>query len=326
MRAAILVVAALLAVPVLGAAPALAKAQTWTVIVGGGDRAAVSANAFFPRTLRISVGDTIRWQFRGFHAVTFLSGEQPLPITVQEGKAMFFNPQVFFPVGPVTYDGAGLRNSGTPPEDPKEAAKYRYALTFTKAGTYQYYCAVHGPAMSATIVVTERATGSPSSALKSGERALRAAIKTGEAAYARYRAERTGAAVTIPMIGDARGGFSIIAFPKPITVSRGTTVTWVMRDPFEIHTVTFLAGAKVPDFVVAQPQKQGPPKLLVNPKAAVPAGGATYAGGFANSGILQPAGIPGTPPGRYSLTFTKPGRYEYVCIVHPEMRSAVIVK
>ncbi len=47
-----------------------------------------------------------------------------------------------------------------------------------------------------------------------------------------------------------------------------------------------------------------------------------------NSGILFPPGIPGNPPTSFSLTFTQPGRYSYVCVVHPlsGMFDTVIVK
>jgi len=44
----------------------------WTVIVGGATAdTSIYANAFFPRTIEIGVGDTVTWTFEGFHNVVF---------------------------------------------------------------------------------------------------------------------------------------------------------------------------------------------------------------------------------------------------------------
>ena len=53
---------------------------------------------------------------------------------------------------------------------------------------------------------------------------------------------------------------------------------------------------------------------------AGPAGGDTYTGqGYVNSGIMGP----GTP---FALRFDAPaGSYEYLCLVHPEMKGRVTV-
>lgn len=311
-------------------APASA-ARTWTVIAGGGTKdLAVISNAFHPRSIEIAVGDTVRWQFQGFHNVAFTSGQQPPMLEVHEGDKIYVNPRVAFPAGGKTYAGEGYQNSGVPPDDPAMAAKFGYALTFTKAGTYQYLCIVHGPAMAGTVVVKGSAMGSPAAVARAGRAEQARTIRAGQVAWAAYKTERQGATVVAPMIGDARGGWSTLRFtPRPLVISPGATVTWVMRDPFEIHTVTFLGGTPAPEFILPQPQAQGPPKILLNPKVTTPAGGKTYDGmGYVNSGILYPPGAPDPLPKSYSLTFTKPGQYAYVCVVHIRegMVSTVIVK
>jgi hypothetical protein len=94
--------------------PRAVAATTWTVIVGGHPPDnSVYENGFYPRELTIQVGDAVTWQFEGFYNVAFLSGAAQLPFAVKGGD-MFANPQVFFPAGGTTYDGAGFRNSGTP--------------------------------------------------------------------------------------------------------------------------------------------------------------------------------------------------------------------
>lgn len=50
-----------------------------------------------------------------------------------------------------TYDGTGFRNSGIVLSFPPQL--YQYKLTFSKPGTYEYFCLVH-PEMQGTVTVT----------------------------------------------------------------------------------------------------------------------------------------------------------------------------
>jgi plastocyanin len=66
---------------------------------------------------------------------------------------------------------------------------------------------------------------------------------------------------------------------------------------------------------------------VFNPKVAFPSGRHTYNGtGFVSSGILalnapQNSKVPPT----YRLTFTRPGTYQYDCLVHPNMEGSITV-
>ena len=106
-------------------------------------------------------------------------------------------------------------------------------------------------------------------------------------------------------------------FPRTITINAGDTITWT-KNTLLPHTVHFLASARSPDLII--PQKDG--KLVFNPVVFNPQGGKTYAGtGIAASGFLpEQKGL------QYSLTFTKPGRYTYVCAIHPGMVGTVVVQ
>jgi len=321
----VVLVALLTAMP---APAARAAAQKWTVIAGGATKDfSVVSNAYHPRVVDIAVGDTVTWLIEWFHNVTFLGSQAYPSIDVKEGDKTYLNPRVFFPVGGNTYDGTEFVNSGAPPQYPKHAA---YSLTFTKAGQYAYVCTIHGPGMGGTINVKDRASSTPAAVLRQARVDQAATIKAGQATLASLKAERKGGAVTVPMTGDLKKGYTVLRFtPAPLVVTRGATVTWTMRDPFEIHTITFTSGQKPPDFFTAEPQSQGPPKLLLNPKAAAPIMTKTYTGtGYLNSGILFPPGVPGNPPTSYSLTLARPGRYEYWCLVHvPEgMKGTIIVR
>lgn len=172
--------------------------------------------------------------------------------------------------------------------------------------------------MGGTVVVKDQVSGSPAAATRRGQAELSTTLKAGQAAWAKLTPQTQGKTVIVPLIGNIKTGYTINRFTrKPLVITRGTTVTWQMRDPFEIHTVTFTSGAKPAEFVAPQPQPGGPPKLLAAPEAVQRTSETSYDGtGYANSGILFAPGAPGNPPTSYSLTFTKPGQYTYYCLVH----------
>ena len=117
-----------------------AAATGWTVIVGGQTPdVSVYANGFFPRELTIHTGDTVTWQFAGFHNVSFMSGGAAPLFAIKDGNSYYANPQAFLPAGGSTYDGTGFRGSGVPPSE----RPFSYSLTFTKAGRYEYACTLH---------------------------------------------------------------------------------------------------------------------------------------------------------------------------------------
>jgi hypothetical protein len=65
------------------------------------------------------------------------------------------------------------------------------------------------------------------------------------------------------------------------------------------------------------------PKGLLNPKAMTPTNTTRYDGtGYVNSGLLFPPGNAGKLPSSFSLTFTKPGRFDYWCLEHAEAQCA----
>jgi uncharacterized protein (TIGR03118 family) len=102
--------------------------------------------------------------------------------------------------------------------------------------------------------------------------------------------------------------------PDPLTIHTDDTVVWTQMNFMMIHTVTFpVAGQPIPDFIL--------PNFSINPVAAAPAGGSVYNGtDFFSSGVLSPGQ-------NYTLTFTNPGTYDYLCLIHDEMgmKGKVIV-
>ncbi len=71
--------------------------------------------------------------------------------------------------------------------------------------------------------------------------------------------------------------------------------------------------------------KNGESTLAINPQIAFPSGGSTYDGtGYVNSGLLFMLAGKNTPP-IYKLTFTRPGTYEYDCLLHKGMDGTITV-
>jgi plastocyanin len=83
-----------------------------------------------------------------------------------------------------------------------------------------------------------------------------------------------------------------------------------------VHTVTFVSGGQVPPVVAPEGN------IVIQPAAtAYPSGGPNYDGtGFVNSGLLEGKGK------TFSLTFTKAGTYDYICLLHPGMGGQVAVQ
>jgi plastocyanin len=126
--------------------------------------------------------------------------------------------------------------------------------------------------------------------------------------------------VVVAGVGDGFGA-SVLAFVNgDRSVKRGDTVVWANADPFEIHTVTFPgAGAQPPEFIEPRPQAGGPPALVIPANVAMPVGGDTFTGAYANSGIVGVGG-------GYALRFdAAPGTYNYLCVIHPWMTGTITV-
>jgi plastocyanin len=311
-----------------GSGTAQSSPATWKVAIGGETPDhGIQAQVFAPSTITIHAGDTVTWTMAALfdHTVSFLSGAKPPnPVVPQPGGKFLFNPLVTAPQGGETYDGKGVASSGF------LHLKGNYALTFTKPGRYAYLCLLHR-GMTGTVVVLPPGKKLPAAQAdldRLGARQVQGALAAGRSLLTgtKWSAIKgaKGTAYISPMVGTLPGAASVIRFvPEALTIKVGDTVQWVMRDPIELHTITFSGGDQPPDLVTPEPQPQGPPKLYFTPKTVVRIGGtAQVGGGFNNSGFMA-FDAPG--PRTYSLTFTRPGTYTYWCVVHvPQGMKGVI--
>lgn len=321
--------------PLISSVSPAHAASTWTVRAGSSkDSQALQALLFLPKEITINEGDSVQWALGAAdHTIYFPAGKK-LPDLIVPGKMkgeLLWNPVVFLPSPAKTYDGSAPLSGGVlNGEDPK--APKTYAVSFTKAGTYKYVCVFH-PGMEGTITVQAAGGAYPKTQAQYDQIAVQEAQASLAKAQELMNSDKpvvTGApgkrTYTLNMIGSMKDMATFYRFPaQRLEINRGDTVTWAMKDPTEVHTVTF--GAKEPfEPVTMKPQPQGPPLFLVNPKAITPAGGKVHRGsGFYNSGFMLTQG-PGVRS--YSLTFTKSGTYEYICSIHAflGMKAAIVVK
>ena len=302
---------------------------TWKVAIGGETPDhRLQAQLFAPSTITIDAGDTVTWTMAAAfdHTVTFLSGSRPPDLFIPENdRKLLFNPLVALPQGLKTYAGKGIANSGVLMGRDKT-----YSLTFTKPGSYAYLCMLH-PGMTGTVVVQPAGSPLPMNQAaydKKGAQQVATAIARGQALLASTKVTKSkgakGTVYTSPMVGSLPSHASVIGFvPEAINIKAGDTVRWVLKDPIELHTVTFSGTEPTPEFVLAEPQPKGPPKLYFNSKGVYPAGGPVHKGaGSYNSGFMN---LSSRGPTTYSLTFTKPGTYTYWCVVHvPQGMKGVV--
>ena len=362
---------ALLAVTAVAALglPAAAEAATKTVEAGPFGKkaqqafraASADANAFFRRVTTVRAGDSVSWDINGFHTVTFVPRGTARPSLVAPdvstpvsgvldaaGNPFWFNgqprlivnPIAMLPQGGSTFDRQKLHNSGLGAGDGPPPP---YRLKFTRPGRYDYLCIIH-PGMEGTVRVLKRRSSAPSARVD-----RRQAAREQRILLRRAQRRTTGVGTDLPPNtaqagNDDRAGTAIYKFfPTNLRVKAGTTVA--LRMPprtTEDHTFTFgpingedaYVDQLAANFISPQGGGDGPPTLVVDPRAAYPSENPAdgvpdhaptlHGNGFFNTGVMDRGA--GTPaPDTVRARFTTPGTYDYLCAIHPFMRGRVTV-
>jgi plastocyanin len=293
-----------------GTTPPAKQAVSWTAQAGASaQNEALQSLQFYPATITIDAGDSITWSNPAGepHTVTFL-GPKSAPPPPND-------PSVQQPAGTSTYDASTYTSSGFMLHGAS------YTLTFTKPGTYKYYCLIHGD-MAGTVVV--QAAGSPYP---------RSAAQIATANTSTIATDLNSISVSVGGFPYTSGGTHLAGGISPgmgappftlgsvmrfldgpslndnsVTIPAGATLTWTNLDSNNPHTVTFpVAGQPVPQMDPFSP----------------PSGASTYDGtALVNSGPLFGGQS-------FSLTFTKAGTYTYVCLFHDDgenMTGTVVVQ
>lgn len=314
---------------------AQASPQNWTVMVGADSQdTSIVKMAFYPADLTVHVGDTVIWMANSMdvHDVLFGPPEalQAPPDMPPDANGMIqFNPAALLPSGGDSYDGTGTAGSGLITNAQGVPAVQSYKLTFTKAGTYNYVCNFHAPAMIGSITVVDAATAlpmTPDQATQAGKDKMDKDLADAQAQVSQIQAPASTAnpdgttTWNVDISAPLQGADYMRFTPGDLTIAAGDKVTWTMKDAGTPHTVTLASGGPEPDLFVATPQQAGPPLIYFNPLTANKQGGDVYDGaGLFNAGVMNGTQVPAPGPRSYTLTFTTPGTYEFYCILHDNL-------
>jgi len=328
-----LAAAVLLALAIPLPSVAASDSVTYTVLVGYSlPEDGVNIDAYFPAQLTVHVGDTVTFKQNApeIHTVTFLAPSQEKP-QFEGPDFPVVDPAIAYPVLPADslYDGTGYVNSGLMSTDPSfflpGEQVTSFSLTFTKAGSFPFYCIVHGDPMSGTINVVD-----PSATISSPEEvdaqaaqaiddmltAVPDAIQAANDAVPAPEDNGDGTTTYHVDAGFESGQIGLMSFfPNKLQVHPGDTVIWrLVTVP---HTITFLNGDPEPALVVpgAWPPPSGDTAtVMFNPAILGPSDNVDQplnATDVFNSGFLP------QPGAEFSLTVGDvSGQIPYICLLH----------
>lgn len=355
---------ALAIIGVLGALPAAASAHKYTAYAGEAAQPPKSAppgtalNVFQPAKLKVRAGDKVTYNNFAFHTVSVLGKGVPFPpialpdgtekysgINDPQGNPFFFNglqkfkynEAVFGPVGDTIVDDKATHSSGAFGGD-ENGNPGKYTLEFAKPGIYKVLCLIH-PGMKQTVKVLKKKAEGADSDAKVKREILRQTRR-------HYKDAAAAAKTTVPAntvyAGAERKHATLLAFlPSTLTVAKGTTVSFALMAPSEVHNMVWGPQAYVEQFAQQTdlfPQGPGTPNQVSPPfvYSSEPASGAgwTYSGNEYGNGFFwsplmddQPGNPPNGLPGVEQITFDTPGTYSYFCAIHgPQMKGTIIVQ
>jgi plastocyanin len=331
---------------------AAASAATKTTFAGTPPKGAIKGvpgfvtdNAFYPKRTEIHQGDKVAFNLLGFHTITLpAKGDQPpalfaldpaTPVSgVKDAANVDFwfngnpsvgvNPAAAGPAGGNVYDGTKLVGSGLPGDGPPKP----YKVKFTKKGTYTVYCTLH-PGMKGTIVVKGK-KAHITTKKQDAKRIKKQSKAASKLAKKLVAGQGVPSGLTVKAGNDKKGIAAIAFFPGTKSVKVGEQVKFTMSDKStETHNIAFAPQAYAQELAQSFIGPAG-----IDPRSAYPSqppgtplvvDGAVHGNGFVNTGMLDD--VKATPlPKSAVVTFSKPGTYDYYCIVHgAEMKGQIEV-
>jgi len=239
------------------------------------------------------------------------------------------------------------------------ASKQKFTVHLSSSispGTYRFMCLLHREGMTGKIVVvpSSQSVPSPSAQYAAGQKVLQGIEAKLAPAVAALRVGKAPIPVSIPAKSHVLAGSGsnsvqeaeISEFgPKVIKIPVGGSVTWYLIGP---HSITFNSNSSNNDIRAVAPDGS----VHINVKAVAPgnspgeprsSGGGGGGGpsnappkfkvvastswngvGFHNSGVFANSFGPPLIEG-YKITFTRAGKYKYICTVHDDMKGEVDV-
>ena len=300
--------------------------QTYSVLAGSAAEFNTAVLAFAPQSLKVHRGDTVTWILGGFHNIHFETTISDLIVApeVNGQPQPQLNPAVAFPS---IEDGGvftgGDANSGVALDPTNPVVTFSMVMDVAP-GSYSYFCDIH-PGMVGAITVVDAATAIPSPVEVLSEGAAQLAADGGQALGAAMAAASQPATAN-PSGVEVKAGLQagpaavLQFFPAVAVIHAGQSVTWSL-DPhsMEPHFVAWPQTPPGAEFKV-MPQDSAPPIIGISEVGlGSTASGTEIANGDSfNSGFLMPGQS-------FTLTFTEPGVYNYVCSIHAGMQGAIVV-
>ena len=303
-------------------------------------------NAFYPKKLTIRQGDSVAFKIVGFHNILLPAKGQPVPeLFVQDpskpvagvkdaaGADFWFNglPSVGInfgvagPTGGNVYDGSTTVGSGLPMDGPPKPFKVK----FPKKGTYTVLCSLHA-GMKGTVQVKGKHAAVPT-AKQDRKRIKKQAKAASKLAKKLVAGQGVPGGRTVKAGNDKKGVATLAFFPSNLTVKAGQQVKFTMsRKSTETHNIAFAPEAYAKELAQSFVGPAGLDARTVYPSqgpgTALVVDGTSHGNGFVNTGMLDD--IKSTPlPKSATVSFSKPGTYQYYCIVHgAEMKGKIKVK
>ncbi|HEX8971857.1 cupredoxin domain-containing protein [Oryzihumus sp.] len=264
--------------------------RTWHVSVAAeSHNKAIQTMAFMPGTIWVNAGDSILWTVRAgeIHTVTFLASGQKLP------EFNPFDPKMVTRQGGSSYDGHSYYNSGLLSNQGKGSgfpAGFTYTLKFPRTGNFTYWCLVHGMFMKGTVHVRAAGTKYPFTQAdynRQADHKKAADLREGQRLWNDTAKKATNH--TVYAGADGKHAMVMRFIDPHVKIHVGDSVTFKNSGMLAPHTITF--GPERTNIFVPY----GDPKH--------------FAGGQLNSGILLPGH-------NFTVTFTKAGKYSFICALH----------
>jgi plastocyanin len=335
------------------------QTTTWNVAVGeqgrppAGTPKGTSLNQFFPGRLAVNAGDKVTFTNLGFHTVTYMPGrippflgpakgqvyEGPADSTGQpfyfDGEQKFeYDADLFKPFGGRVVTGKPVSSGPIPAQSPKKPVKVTYA--FPKTGAFKLLCLIH-PKMEMTVVVRPKGA-----TVKTPEEVDAQAKAETEAAWAKADAlanlkpPRNTIYMGVDSAQASGGRTTLLDFvPSLTTVKVGTRVRFVVKAPTEAHNAGFgpvkymeklMKTTDLLPFGPPNAPNQVTPFFVYgsDPPGTPYEGSSMHGNGFYSTPLAD--GIPAPPPNAFSVTFAKPGKYHFICMLHgPDMAADIRV-
>ena len=315
----------------------------------------IDVNDFFPHGITVHVGDTVKFVPVSFHSAQFpAKGKKATPLIAPTGTmasgandaagtpfwfdgkvpTLTFSASLTKPAWgkKAKYDGSKDVETGLPLGNKLKPL----SITFTKAGTFTYYCHVH-EGMKGTVTVKAKSAKIPSAAADKKARKAQVARDLAAGKKLAAAAAKPSTSGNIEIGPADKNGVEFLGYsPTTTTVPAGTTLTFKMsKNTVDIHTASTGPGdpSNEKDTTsylnkLAGSLAGNPPFDPISTYASDPAGTVAaltptlHGNGFWSTGVLDTASS--TPlPDSGQVKVTAPGTYKFYCLIHTFMKFTV---